>query len=135
MSTKQLMFSDAALLEMKKGVERLARAVKVTMGPAGRNVAIQKSYGGPAVTQDGVTVAKEVSFPEPMQNMGAKMVIEVAKKTGDDAGDGTTAATVLAEAIFTEGLRHVAAGANPVALQRGINDAAEAAAAAIDGMA
>jgi chaperonin GroEL len=132
MATKQLMFSDAALLEMKKGVERLARTVKVTMGPAGRNVAIQKSYGGPSVTQDGVSVAKEVSFPEPMQNMGAKMVIEVAKKTGDDAGDGTTAATVLAEAIFTEGMRHVAAGANPVALQRGITNAAQAAADEID---
>lgn len=135
MATKQLMFSDAALLEMKKGVERLAKTVKVTMGPAGRNVAIQKSYGGPAVTQDGVSVAKEISFPEPMQNMGAKMVIEVAKKTGDDAGDGTTAATVLAEAIFCEGLRHVAAGANPVALQRGINNAAQAAAEEIDRLA
>ncbi|MDX2115949.1 MAG: chaperonin GroEL [Planctomycetota bacterium] len=135
MSTKQLMFSDAALLEMKKGVERLARTVKVTMGPAGRNVVIQKSFGGPSVTQDGVSVAKEISFPEPMQNMGAKMVIEVAKKTGDEAGDGTTAATVLAEAIFVEGLRHVTAGANPVALQRGVNAAAQAAAEAIDAMA
>ncbi len=135
MSTKQLMFSDSALLEMKKGVEQLAKAVKVTMGPAGRNVAIQKSWGGPSITQDGVSVAKEISLPEPMQNMGAKMVIEVAKKTNDQAGDGTTAATVLAEAIFCEGLRHVAAGANPVALQRGINAAAQIAAGAIDEMA
>jgi chaperonin GroEL len=134
MATKQLMFSDAALLEMKKGLERLAKAVKVTMGPAGRNVAIQKSYGAPAVSRDGVTVAKEISFPEPLQNMGAKMVIEVAKKTNDEAGDGTTASTVLAEAIFTEGLRHVTAGANPVSLQRGINAAAQIASEAIDAM-
>jgi len=135
MANKQLMFSDSALLEMKKGVERLARAVKVTMGPSGRNVAIQKSYGGPSVTRDGVSVAKEISLAEPMQNMGAKMVIEVARKTNDQAGDGTTTATVLAEAIFVEGLRHVAAGASPVALQRGINKAAEAASEAIDAMA
>ncbi|MBL0928074.1 MAG: chaperonin GroEL [Phycisphaerales bacterium] len=135
MSTKQLMFSDAALLELKKGVERLARTVGVTMGPRGRNVVVQKSYGGPAVTRDGVSVAKEVSFPEPMENMGAKMVIEVAKKTNDEAGDGTTAATVLAEAIFVEGLRHVAAGANPVALQRGITAAAAAAGQAVADMA
>ncbi len=135
MATKQLMFSDAALLEMKKGVEQLSRAVRATMGPAGRNVALQKSWGGPAVTKDGVTVAKEVSLPEPMENMGAKMVIEVAKKTNDQAGDGTTAATVLAGAIFVEGLRHVAAGANPVHVQRGINAAAEAACGAIDAMA
>ena len=135
MSSKQLMFSDGALLEMKKGVERLAKAVKVTMGPTGRNVAIQKSYGGPTVTKDGVTVAKEVSLKEPLENMGAKMVIEVAKKTNDEAGDGTTAATVLAEAIFVEGLRYVASGANPVALQRGINDAARIAADAIQEMA
>ena len=134
-STKQLMFSDGALLEMKKGVERLARAVKVTMGPRGRNVAMQKSYGGPAVTKDGVSVAKEISLEEPLENMGAKMVIEVAKKTNDQAGDGTTAATVLAEAIFTGGLRHVAAGANPVALQRGINNAAQDASAAIEDLA
>ncbi|HVZ93901.1 MAG TPA: chaperonin GroEL, partial [Phycisphaerales bacterium] len=135
MATKQMMFSDAALLEMKKGVTRLAKTVKVTMGPTGRNVAIQKSYGGPTVTRDGVSVAKEVNLPEPLENMGAKMVIEVAKKTNDQAGDGTTAATVLAEAIFVEGLRHVAAGANPVALQRGINDAAQTVASAIDEMA
>ncbi|GAB4551244.1 MAG: chaperonin GroEL [Phycisphaerales bacterium] len=131
MSAKQLMFSDAALLEMKKGLARLAHAVKVTMGPSGRNVAMQKSYGGPAVTKDGVSVAKEISLKEPMENMGAKMVVEVAKKTNDEAGDGTTCATVLAEAIFNEGLRHVAAGANAVQVQRGINHAAECAADAI----
>ena len=134
-STKQLMFADAALVEMKKGVEQLARTVKVTMGPSGRNVVMEKSYGGPKVTKDGVSVAKEVSLPGAMANMGAKMVIEVAKKTNDEAGDGTTCATVLAEAIFAEGLRHVAAGANPVALQRGVNKAAHDAAAAVDAIA
>jgi chaperonin GroEL len=135
MATKQIMFEDAALLEMKKGVDRLADAVKCTMGPSGRHVAIEKSYGGPHITKDGVSVAKEVSLPDPFEAMGAKMVQEVAKKTADKAGDGTTAATVLAQAIFGEGLRHIAAGANPVHVQRGINAAADAAAAAIDGMA
>jgi len=135
MSTKQLMFSDSALVEMKKGVDALADAVKCTMGPSGRFVVIEKSYGGPHVTKDGVSVSKEVSLPDPFQSMGAKMVNEVAKKTADKAGDGTTAATVLAQAIFSEGLRHVTAGANPVHLQRGINNAAAAAADAIDGMA
>jgi len=135
MSTKQIMFSDAALLEMKKGVDRLADAVKCTMGPSGRHVVIEKSFGGPHITKDGVSVSKEVSLPEPFQAMGAKMVNEVAKRTADKAGDGTTAATVLAQAIFSEGLRFVAAGANPVLLQRGINNAATAAAAAVDAMA
>ncbi len=135
MSAKQLMFNDAALLEMKKGVAQLARAVKVTMGPSARHVAIQKSYGGPSISNDGVSVSKEITLPEPFESMGAKMVTEVAKKTNDEAGDGTTAATVLAEAIFTEGLRFVAAGANPVLIQRGINGAAQAAAEAIDAMA
>ncbi len=135
MATKQIMFEDAALLEMKKGVDRLAEAVKCTMGPAGRHVVIEKSYGGPSVTKDGVSVAKEITLPEPFESMGAKMVNEVAKKTADKAGDGTTAATVLAQAIFSEGLRHVTAGANPVHLQRGVNNAANAAAAAIDEMA
>jgi chaperonin GroEL len=135
MATKQIMFEDAALLEMKKGVERLAAAVKCTMGPSGRHVVIEKSWGGPTVTKDGVSVSKEVSLPEPFESMGAKMVNEVAKKTGDKAGDGTTAATILAEAIFTQGLRHVTAGANPVHLQRGITKAAETAAKAIDEMA
>jgi chaperonin GroEL len=129
------MFDDAALLEMKKGVQRLARAVKVTMGPTGRNVIIQKSWGGPSITKDGVSVSKEITLAEPFESMGAKMVNEVAKKTADKAGDGTTAATVLAEAIFLEGIRHVAAGANPVQVQRGINAAAAAAAEAIEKMA
>jgi chaperonin GroEL len=135
MSTKQIMFSDSALVEMKKGVDRLADAVKCTMGPSGRHVIIEKSFGGPHVTKDGVSVAKEVSLPEPFQAMGAKMVNEVAKKTADKAGDGTTAATVLAQAIFTEGLRQVAAGVNPVQLQRGITKAADAVSEAIDAMA
>jgi len=135
MSTKQIMFQDAALLEMKHGVDRLANAVKCTMGPSGRHVVIEKSYGGPSVTKDGVSVSKEITLPEPFQSMGAKMVNEVAKRTADKAGDGTTAATILAQAIFSEGLRHVTAGANPVQLQRGINAAAAAAAAAIDEMA
>ncbi|MFO0872783.1 MAG: chaperonin GroEL [Phycisphaerales bacterium] len=135
MSTKQLMFSSAARLEFKRGVDKLARAVAVTMGPTGRNVVIQKSYGGPSVTKDGVSVAKEVDLPAPFENMGAKMVQQVAKKTADVAGDGTTAATVLAHAIFVEGLKHVTAGANAVAVQRGINEAAEAACAAIGEMA
>jgi len=135
MSSKQLMFNDAALLEMKKGVDRLADAVKCTMGPSGRFVVIEKSYGNPHVTKDGVSVSKEVTLPEPFQSMGAKMVNEVAKKTADKAGDGTTAATVLAQAIFTQGLRHVTSGRNPVLLQRGINAAANAAAEAIDAMA
>jgi chaperonin GroEL len=134
MASKQIMFDDAALLEMKKGVDRLAEAVKCTMGPSGRHVVIEKSYGGPSVTKDGVSVSKEITLPEPFESMGAKMVNEVAKKTADKAGDGTTAATVLAQAIFSEGLRHVTAGANPVQLQRGINGAATAAAEAIDKM-
>ena len=135
MATKQLIFSDSALLEMKRGVDALADAVKCTMGPSGRHVVIEKTYGGPHVTKDGVSVSKEISLPAPFQSMGAKMVNEVAKKTADKAGDGTTAATVLAQAIFTEGLRHVTAGANPVLLQRGINNAAHAAADYIDSIA
>jgi len=135
MASKQIMFDDSALLEMKKGVEQLARAVKVTMGPSARHVAIQKSYGSPTLSNDGVSVAREITLPDNFQSMGAKMVAEVAKKTNDQAGDGTTAATVLTEAIFLEGMRYVASGANPVLLQRGINKAAEVAAEAIDKMA
>ncbi|RMH10388.1 MAG: chaperonin GroEL [Planctomycetota bacterium] len=129
------MFDEAALLEMKKGVDRLADAVKCTMGPSGHHVVIEKSYGGPSVTKDGVSVAKEITLPEPFESMGAKMVHQVAKKTADKAGDGTTAATILAQAIFTEGLKAVAAGHNPIHLQRGINKAAEAAAKAIEDLA
>ncbi|MEX2545143.1 MAG: chaperonin GroEL, partial [Phycisphaeraceae bacterium] len=135
MAKKQMMFGAEAAVELRRGLEQLARAVKVTMGPTGRNVILQKSYGGPAITKDGVTVAKEIEVADPFQNMGAKMVIEVAKRTNDKAGDGTTTATVLAEAIYSEGLRHVTAGANAIALQRGITAAAEAAGEAIKELA
>jgi chaperonin GroEL len=135
MSNKQIMYRDAAMAEMKKGVDKLADAVKCTMGPSGRHVVIQKSFGGPAVTKDGVSVSKEVTLPEPFESMGAKMVNEVAKKTADKAGDGTTAATVLTQAILNRGFRHVSSGANAVHVQRGIKLAADAAAAAIEGMA
>lgn len=135
MANKQMIFGADAAVQLLKGLEKLANAVKVTMGPTGRHVVLQKSYGGPVVTKDGVTVAKEVEIPEPFQNMGAKMVIEVAKKTADKAGDGTTTATVLTEAIFREGLRHVTAGANPVVVQRGITAAAEVASQALTDMA
>ena len=131
MAKKQMMFGADAKVQLRKGLEQLANAVKVTMGPTGRNVVLQKSFGGPSVTKDGVSVAKEIEIAEPFQNMGAKMVVEVAKKTSDKAGDGTTTATVLAQAIFEEGLRHVTAGANPMALQRGITAAANVAADAI----
>ena len=122
---KQLIFGDEARREILMGVERLARAVKVTLGPKGRNVVIDKKFGSPTVTKDGVTVAKEIDLEEPYQNMGAQMVKEVAEKTSDNAGDGTTTATVLAEAIFREGLKNVTAGANPMALKRGIDIAVE----------
>ncbi len=135
MSNKQIMYRDAAMAEMSKGVDKLADAVKCTMGPSGRNVVIQKSYGGPTVTKDGVSVAREITLPEPFESMGAKMVNEVAKKTADVAGDGTTAATVLTQAILNRGRRHVSSGANAVHIQRGIKLAAAAAAAAIDDMA
>ena len=128
---KQMMFEDAARQEILEGLSKLAATVKVTMGPTGRNVILQKSFGSPRVTKDGVTVSKEVELPEPFQNMGAKMVNEVASKTSDDAGDGTTTATVLAEAIYREGLRNVTAGANPMALKRGIDGAVRAAVASI----
>src|SRR5690606_8973315 len=110
-----------------KGVDKLANAVAVTMGPTGRNVLIDKSFGGPTVTKDGVTVAKEVELEDRFENMGAKLVNEVASKTSDIAGDGTTTATVLARAIFREGLRNIAAGSNPMAIRRGIDKAVESA--------
>jgi chaperonin GroEL len=124
---KQLMFDDIARTELRDGLKELAEAVKVTLGPTGRNVILQKSWGSPRITKDGVTVSKEVELPQPFKNMGAKMVNEVASKTSDVVGDGTTTSIVLAEAIYLQGLRHVAAGANPMALQRGISKAAEAA--------
>ena len=120
---KQLFFDIEARNKMKKGVDALANAVKVTLGPKGRNVVIEKKFGAPGITKDGVTVAKEIELEDPIENMGAQMVKEVASKTADVAGDGTTTATVLAQAIITEGLKNVAAGANPMDLKRGIDKA------------
>ena len=122
---KEIKFSNDARAELKKGVDILADAVKVTLGPKGRNVILDKKYGAPHITKDGVTVAREIELEEPMQNMGAQLVKEVASKTGDDAGDGTTTATVLAQAIINVGLKNVAAGANPMDLKRGIDKAVE----------
>ncbi len=122
---KQLMFDNTARTELKDGLSQLAAAVKVTLGPTGKNVILHKSWGSPKVTKDGVSVSKEIELPEPFKNMGAKMVNEVASKTSDAVGDGTTTSTILAEAIFTEGLKHVIADANPMAIQRGINKATE----------
>lgn len=124
---KQLMFEDHARARMLRGVEKLADAVAVTMGPTGRNVIIDKSFGGPSVTKDGVTVAKEIELEDRFENMGAKLVVEVAQKTSDLAGDGTTTATILARAIFKEGLRNIVAGSNPTAIRRGIEKAVDAA--------
>src|ERR1700674_2212784 len=126
MAAKQLVFDEAARHALLRGVEKLARAVKGTLGPSGRNVILDKKYGSPTITKDGVTVAKEIELEDPYENMGAQLVREVASKTSNVAGDGTTTATVLAEAIFKEGLKNVTAGANPTSLQRGINKAVEA---------
>jgi chaperonin GroEL len=131
MSAKQITYDAEAREHIRNGVRRLARAVKVTLGPRGRNVIIQKSFGSPTVTKDGVTVSKEIELDNPYENMGAQLVKEVAAKTSDLAGDGTTTATVLAEAIFEEGLKNVTAGANPVALKRGIDKAVDACVASI----
>ena len=124
---KQLLFDDHARARMLRGIDILADAVAVTMGPTGRNVIINKSFGGPTVTKDGVTVAKEIELEDRFENMGAKLVIEVAQKTSDLAGDGTTTATILARAIFKEGLRNIVAGSNPTAVRRGIEKAVSAA--------
>jgi chaperonin GroEL len=129
---KQLMFDDAARAKLLRGVDKLADAVAVTMGPTGRNVIINKSFGGPTVTKDGVTVSKEIELEDPFENMGAKLVHEVADKTSTLAGDGTTTATVLARAILREGARNIVAGSNPMAVQRGIRKGVEAAVAKLD---
>src|SRR5947209_12152534 len=135
MSAKQIAFDQEAREAMRRGVAKLAKAVKCTHGPKGRTVIIQKSFGSPTVTKDGVTVAKEIELEDPYENMGARMVREVASKTSDAAGDGTTTATVLAEAIFREGLKYVTSGANPIGIQRGINKAVAAAVDQLDKIA
>ncbi|MBC7791161.1 MAG: chaperonin GroEL, partial [Anaerolineae bacterium] len=126
MAAKELHFNVDARAALKRGVDKLADAVKVTLGPKGRNVVIDKKFGAPTITKDGVTVAKEIELSDPLENMGAQMVKEVATKTSDIAGDGTTTATVLAQAIFREGLKNVTAGVNPMALKRGIDKAVAA---------
>src|SRR6188472_3706535 len=123
---KMIYFDVEARNKMKKGVDVLSNAVKVTLGPKGRNVVLEKKFGAPGITKDGVTVAKEIELEDPIENMGAQMVKEVASKTADIAGDGTTTATVLAQSIISEGLKNVAAGANPMDLKRGIEKAVEA---------
>src|ERR1700745_2893409 len=125
MAAKQLQFDEGARHALLRGVEKLSKAVKATLGPAGRNVILDKKYGSPTITKDGVTVAKEIELQDPYENMGAQLVREVASKTSDIAGDGTTTATVLAESIFREGLKNVTAGANPTSLQRGIMKAVD----------
>src|SRR5215831_17220913 len=120
---KQLIYTDDARKKLFAGAEKLAKAVGITLGPTGRNVIIDKSYGGPTVTKDGVTVSKEIELADPFENMGAKLVNAVAQKTSDVAGDGTTTATILALAIYQEGLRSVTTGANPMAVKRGIDKA------------
>jgi chaperonin GroEL len=135
MAAKQLLFDEAARQAILRGVAKLSRAVTATLGPKGRNVVLDKKFGSPTVTKDGVTVAKEIELEDPYENMGAQMVREVASKTSDAAGDGTTTATVLAEAIYREGLKFVTAGGNPIGIQRGITKAVEAAVAHLDKIA
>src|SRR5207245_11414651 len=126
MAAKELHFNVEARAALKRGVDQLAEAVKVTLGPRGRNVVIDKKFGAPTITKDGVTVAKEIELSDAIENMGAQMVKEVATKTSDIAGGGTTTATVLAQAIFREGLKNVTAGANPMSVKRGIDKAVHA---------
>src|SRR4026209_758814 len=126
MAAKQLQFDESARHALLRGIEKLARAVKATLGPSGRNVILDKKFGSPTITKDGVTVAKEIELEDPYENRGAQLVREVASEASGIAGDGTTTATVLAEAIYKEGLRNVTAGANPTSLQRGIMKAVEA---------
>ena len=135
MAAKELHFNVDARAALKRGVDKLAEAVKVTLGPTGRNVVIDKKFGAPTITKDGVTVAKEIELADPLENMGAQMVKEVATKTSDIAGDGTTTATVLAQAMVTEGMRNVAAGANAMLLKRGLDKAVEAVVNEIKAMA
>jgi len=123
---KQLLYTDEARKKLLAGAEKLAKAVGSTLGPTGRNVIIEKSFGGPTVTKDGVTVSKEIDLPDPFENMGAKLVNAVAQKTSDIAGDGTTTATIMALSIYQEGLRNITAGANPMSVKRGIDKAVDA---------
>ena len=132
---KQLYFNEEARRALKRGVDIVADAVKTTLGPRGRNVAIDKKFGAPTVTHDGVTVAKEIELKDPFENMGARLLVEVATKTNDVAGDGTTTATVLAQAIVTEGLKVVAAGANPMLIKRGLDKGADALVAELKSLA
>ena len=127
MTAKQVLFGDDARVRMVRGINVLANAVKVTLGPKGRNVVLDRNFGSPLVTKDGVTVAREIELKDKFENMGAQMVREVASKTNDNAGDGTTTATVLAQAIVVEGMKFVAAGMNPMDLKRGIDKAVECA--------
>src|SRR5438046_172398 len=131
---KQLLYTDEARKKLLAGAEKLAHAVGLTLGPTGRNVILDKSFGGPTVTKDGVTVSKEIDLPDPFENMGAKLVNAVAQKTSDAAGDGTTTATILALSIYQEGLRNITAGANPMAVKRGIDRGVEAAVQYIEGV-
>src|SRR5919205_3598863 len=126
MPAKQLIFREDARKALKKGIDALAEAVKTTLGPKGRNVALDKKYGAPTVTHDGVTVARDIELDDPFENMGAQLLKEAATKTEDAAGDGTTTATVLAQAILHEGFKNVAAGANPMQIKLGIDSAAKA---------
>jgi len=123
---KRLQFDEDARHSLKKGIDALAEAVKVTLGPKGRNVVLDKKFGAPTITNDGVTIARDIELPDPFENMGAQLLKEVATKTNDVAGDGTTTATVLSQAIITEGLRNLAAGANPMILRRGLEKGVEA---------
>src|ERR1700681_4381499 len=125
MAAKQIVYSENSRQAILRGVNQLADTVKITLGPKGRNVVLGKKYGGPTITKDGVTVAKEIELKDPLENVGAQMVREVASKTSDVAGDGTTTATILAQAIFREGVKAVTAGANPMAVKRGIDKAVE----------
>src|SRR5437868_3709036 len=131
---KQLLYTDDARKKLLVGADKLAHAVGITLGPTGRNVILDKSFGGPTVTKDGVTVSKEIDLPDPFENMGAKLVNAVAQKTSDVAGDGTTTATILALAIYQEGLRNITAGANPMTVKAGIDRAVEAAVKQLEGM-
>jgi len=132
---KQILFDEEARRAILNGVDKLANAVKVTLGPKGRNVVCDKKFGSPTITKDGVTVAKEIELEDPYENMGAQMVKEVASKTSDNAGDGTTTATIFAQAIYREGMKNVTAGANPMALKRGIELAVEKVVADLDELA